>query len=103
MPKIIFPQKASAEVYRLVFDFSSYLEFGELLTTTTLGIIVHSGVDAAIDLALTGVVTQTGTQGRYLVTGGVDGVTYLVTCRGQTDNGAFINLFGYLSIVPEGS
>lgn len=74
-----FPTKDPSELFPLTFDFSDALS-GEAINSATVAIEVYSGTDATPANVLSGAATVSGDRVRQNVTGGVDGVEYLIRC-----------------------
>jgi len=89
MSLVVTPSKATGEKIPVVFDFASKLAVGETLSTLpapTVAISVWSGVDASPTSVLSGSATVSGTKVSQVVTGGVAGCIYKITCTPVTSS-----------------
>jgi hypothetical protein len=86
--------------YSAVFSFAQDLVAGETITIAGSTATVYSGEDAAPSTILSGAPVAAGKQVTQLITGGVLGVTYSITCTGTTSLGQVLTRMGYLVVVP---
>jgi hypothetical protein len=101
--RLVFPAKAPSEILTLTFPFLSRLAVGETISSATVSATVYSGTDASPSAILSGGTTISGSEVKQKVTGGVLGVTYLLTCSAVTSTGQNLALSGFLSIAPAAS
>ena len=99
MSRVVFGGKLLGETKSLVFDFLSSLALGETLSTASVAAIVYSGTDASPSSLISGSATISGSQVTQKITGGVLGVTYLLTCTVTTSAGQTLLLSGFTTIV----
>lgn len=100
MAHMILESKLTGETLLEPFDFAARLAVGETLSAASTTPTVHSGTDTTPG----GVVvssTISGTKVSVKVTGGVLGVTYLLTCQASTSLGQILQLTAFLVIVPK--
>lgn len=83
-PKYSFSTKATAEVEYFFWDFSRLLVGGETISTATITVTVVSGSDASPSAIKSGSTTHTNGVVKQLITGGVNGVFYLLSCAVTT-------------------
>jgi hypothetical protein len=101
MPKVVLPTKESGELIILTFDFSSYLQGGEVLTTTTVVSNLYSGVDSDPGAVTRGYTpTITGNVVTCGCGGGVSGAIYQISCTAYSGSTGIHDLSGYLAVVP---
>ena len=84
MSLITTPAKPVGEKTPIGFDFASKLLVGEVLVSATCSISVWSGIDTAPSSVLSGTPTVSGTKAYQIVTGGIAGCIYKITCTGTT-------------------
>lgn len=99
MPKVTFPQKNPADTLPLVFDFSSYLPTSVTVSSAVTSATVYSGTDASPTALISGSPTVSSPTVTQNTIGGVEGVTYIVSCSATLSNAAIITLQGYLSVL----
>lgn len=92
--------KSATETLGLEFDFEGMLAVGETLLSSVCDAVVWSGEDSTPSTILYGSPTTTDSSARQLVTGGVEGVTYLVTCTAATSESQVLQLSAYLPVCP---
>ena len=95
--RVAFAPKPVAEKFDAVFDFSVDLPTGETITASTVATL-YSGTTGATVPTL-GSATISGGQATVLVSGGVAGNTYLLTCTGVTSGGQTLVRTGYLVVI----
>jgi hypothetical protein len=95
----IFPTKLNSASIILSFDMISMLEVGETISGATVDAAVASGIDASPSAVISGSATITGQIVTQLVTGGVIGVTYILSCVITTSLGATKIMRGYLAVI----
>lgn len=100
MGQAIFPAKTSSEIHLLSFDFSNDLPAGVTISTQIVSAAVYSGVDATPSAIISGAATDTAQVVTQLLTGGVSGTTYLLTCSITTSDSQTHVKQGFLSIIP---
>ncbi len=100
MNRAIFPGKPANETLRISFDFSSSIAVGETVSSASANATVYSGDE---DATLTcGTDTTSGGEVSLNISGGTEGVTFLVTCVATTSAGQVLLQSGYVTIVPAG-
>ena len=100
MGQAIFPAKLSTETHLLTFDFSNDLPAGVTISTQVVTAAVYSGVDASPSSIISGSASDSSQTVTQLVTGGVSGTTYLLTCAITTSDSQAHAKQGFLSILP---
>lgn len=99
MSRVVFGGKSLGETKNCVFDFLSLIALGETLSTASVAAVVYSGTDASPSSLISGSATISGSQVTQKITGGVLGVTYLLTCTVTTSAGQTLLLSGFTTIV----
>ena len=99
MPKIVLPQKSSTETSNVAFDFSSFLRSTDTISSAVCTCTVFSGTDASPSSVISGSASISGFVVSQLITGGVSGVTYNLTCTATCSTGVISVLQGFLSIL----
>lgn len=99
MSRVVFGGKSLGETKSLVFDFLSLIALGETLSTASVAAVVYSGTDASPSSLISGSAAISGSQVTQKITGGVLGVTYLLTCTVTTSAGQTLLLSGFTTIV----
>lgn len=102
MTLIVLPSKAVGETLPVTFNFLDLLEFGEVITGTSLLATVFSGTDAAPGDILSGIPTKTASEVTQVVTGGVSGVIYQLTCTVITSNSNVLTKEARLAVITAG-
>lgn len=88
----IFESKLVDETISLTFNFGSRLSAGETISAGGCAVEVFSGVDANPSALLSGAATLDGEDIIQQITGGLEGVVYLISCQADTsDNNVLIN------------
>lgn len=77
---VITPAKQSDGKIPIKFPFADQLQFGETISGQTVTCVVFSGTDDLPSNVLFGSPTLSGTTVTQIVTGGVVGVIYDLTC-----------------------
>jgi hypothetical protein len=86
------------------WDFSSYLNPGEVITgLPVITVMTYSGADASPQAILSGAPQVFGMTVRQLVTAGIAGVTYAITCKVVTNLGQTLEIVGLLAVTSETS
>lgn len=85
MDTIIFSDKGTTETLPLTVNFADRLQYGEVITSAGVSVVVTSGIDPSPSSMLSGATTYTGTTISQTITGGVAGVTYTLVylCTGS--------------------
>jgi hypothetical protein len=84
------------------FDFTSVLGVGETISTQVVTAAVYSGNDSSPSAIISGAASvQNITQVIQLLTAGVLGVIYALTCRITTSLGQTLEQIAYLAISPD--
>lgn len=97
-----FDAKTSTVDSRAVFDFTSELGTGESIYSAATTATVYSGTDASPGTLVSGTTSVSGTQVTQALTGGVIGVTYMLTCVAATSAGHSIVQNGLLQVKAMG-
>lgn len=100
MGQAIFPAKLSTETHLLTFDFSNDLPAGVTISTQVVTAAAYSGADASPSSVISGSASDSSQTVTQLVTGGVSGTTYLLTCTITTSDSQTHAKQGFLSILP---
>ena len=100
MSRVILPIKYSNEVKSTAFDLISQLAVGESLSSATVTCTVFSGIDSSPSALISGSATVSGAIATQVITGGVTGVTYNLTCTAVTSAAQTLALQAYLTIAP---
>lgn len=101
MSRVIFPPLPAGEIRQEGFNFLSLLAAGETISSATIAVEVHSGVDASPSDLLSGSDTTVDSvvYQKFTGVGGVLGVVYNVTCTAITSLGQTLQLSAYLAVV----
>ena len=87
MDTVIFQQKATTETIPISVTFADRLQYGEIITSASVSVVVLSGIDPNPSAMLSGATSYTNTVLTQVITGGVAGVIYalvfLVTGSGS--------------------
>lgn len=95
-----FSDKNAAETEVFTFDFSSLLADGETISgTPTVAATVASGTDPNASAIVSGAAQVSGAEVTQLITAGVSGVTYTLTCTANTSLGQVLVLAGDVAVV----
>ena len=94
--RVVLGTKYPSEVLGLVFDFAGRLLVGQTLISSSATAAVYSGTDASPPALTT---SLSGTKVTVGFTGGVSGVTDIITCVASTAGQTF-NMEGYLVVIP---
>lgn len=97
--KTVFPVKRSGEVMSLEFDFTSQLATGETISTAVIDASVYTGGEVVPSL-VAATPTISGSVVTSLVSGGLLGTIYGVTCQITTSLGQTLQQWGDLAIAP---
>ena len=93
-----FPLKQADATVPLTFDFTSELPSGVTVSAATTTCTVWSGTDASPQSVVDGAASISGTVVTQVVTGGVNGVIYLLECKATGSDGNIYPLQGYLAV-----
>lgn len=99
----LFPSKLQSSDFTAVFNFISdldpldFLAAGIVLPLVTA--TVYSGTDLSPNSIISGLPALTASDITQRITGGVQGVVYLLTCTTETDNGLILVRRGKLAVV----
>ena len=85
------------------FDFASLLANGETLTGAVTTCVVYSGTDPNPAALIDGAASYSGSVVSQLITGGLAGVVYNLTCRATTSFSQILELVGRLAVILETS
>lgn len=92
------PAKTPSEAKLVTFDFATEAAAGVALSTPSVAKAVISGTDpAAIGLTI-GAVIATGLQAQALVSGGIAGVVYKLTCTVNAANSEVHQIIAQLAV-----
>lgn len=100
MSKLVLRSKPSNETRSEVFDFTSRLAIGETISTASVTATVYSGTDASPSAVVSGSASISGSQVTQMLTGGVEGNVYLLSCVAITSASQQLRLDGFLAVVP---
>ena len=103
MSRITLEGKLSSETRTESFDFTSRLAASETISTASVAATVYSGTDASPSSIISGAASISGAQVTQKLTGGVEGVTYSLTCTANTSTSQVLKLQAFLTIVPLGA
>jgi hypothetical protein len=78
--------KYEGETKAVSFDFTSMLAIGETLTSQVVTAAVFQGEDSAPEDLIDGSATASGAVVSQMITGGVVGVVYVLSCAVETSN-----------------
>ncbi len=81
------PAKTPTEEKLVTFDFTIEAVAGSILSSPTVAKSVISGIDLGAAALTVSSVSVIGLQAQALVSSGLDGVTYQLTCTVNADNG----------------
>ena len=96
--RIIFSSKHAADTTRLPFNFLSQIPRNEYLVSATVTIRVYMGNDPGGSLVAVGPPTIARAVATQMLTGGIAGCIYRLTCRGTTQVGRQTFLSAYLVV-----
>jgi len=99
MQKILLSPKDSSEVINQIFDFSSLVANGVTIISAATTSVVYRGVDPSPSSMIYFLNTISGYQVTQRISGGLDGVTYLITCQATLSDSSLVSLFGYLAVI----
>ena len=102
MSRIVLGSKPANETRKETFNFAAQLAIGETISTATVTSAVYSGTDAAPSAVISGAATISGVTVVQLLTGGIEGNVYLLTCSVSTSAGQVLKQTGFLVIIPAG-
>lgn len=80
----VISTKRAVDTQQLVFDFISQMGVTETLVSAVNTISIYSGDDPGGSLAFIGSASTSGTRATQIISGGVSGCIYQITCRGLT-------------------
>ena len=92
------PAKTPTEEKLVTFDFTIEAVVGSVLSGPTVAKSVISGNDPAAVGLTVGSASVSGLQAQALVSGGLDGVTYQLTCTVDADNGEVHQILASLAV-----
>ncbi len=98
MSRIALPQKDPNSTINVVFDFISSLGSSETISTSVCTCSVYNGIDLNPSSVI-GATSSSGTQVTQTLLGGVNGVTYTLTCTITTSLSQTLTLSGYLAVL----
>lgn len=92
------PAKTPTEEKLITFDFTIEAVAGSVLSSPTVGKSVLTGTDPGAAALTVGPASVDGLQAQALVSGGLDGVTYQLTCTVDADNGEVHQILASLAV-----
>lgn len=95
----VFPPKQDSATIPLVFDFLSQLESTETISSHVCDCVVEVGTDANPENVLSGSTSVEGKQVTQLITGGVVGAIYRVSCDIVTSLGQHLTMYGRVAVL----
>jgi hypothetical protein len=98
MNRLILEPKSLTEVRFEKFDFTSLLDAGESVTSSTVTATVYSGVDASPSSMISGSASVSNNVVTQKIQGGVVGVTYGLVCTANTNLGQTLVQAAYLVV-----
>lgn len=98
MSMITLPDKPVGETSLASFDFISQLAAGETLTGAVVTASVFSGVDGTPENIISGAEILEGTIVSQMITGGVAGVVYWLSCSVSTSTGQNLIMQAFLAV-----
>lgn len=78
--RTVFDGKILGTNFRALFNFASNLAAGETISSASTTATVYSGTDASPSSIISGAASISGATVTQVITGGVAGVIYLLTC-----------------------
>jgi len=96
-----FSNKRTGETITLSWEFVNDLVSGETITDATLTATVESGTDPNPENIVSGTPTVSGSVVAHDVTGGVEGVKYLLLMSIDTSTGQTLELPAFLTVTDE--
>ena len=100
MSRIVQPPKFQSSSVLYSWDFTSLLQFSEIIGSAFIDVSVYSGTDPIPYIILSGLPSISGNVVSQLITGGVEGVIYNVDCSAVTSLGQTLIISSYISIIP---
>lgn len=98
--RVILPRKSISEDLEVLFGFQDQMPFGTTISGTDITVIVASGVDPNPTAILDGSPSLVDTYFiKQNLTGGVGGVTYLLTCSVAVSGGLLLSRQAYLAVL----
>ena len=92
------PAKTPTEEKLITFDFTIEAVAGSVLTNPSVAKSVITGTDPGAAGLTVGGASVSGLQAQALVSGGLDGVTYQLTCTVDADNGEVHQILASLAV-----
>jgi hypothetical protein len=99
---LVLPSKPVGETVPVTFNFLDLLAFGESITGATVAATVFSGTDSTPDDILSGLPVKSQVDVVQIVTGGVAGVIYEITCAVTTSDSNVLVKSGRLAVITAG-
>lgn len=90
--------KQPAETQLVQFDYTSFLNLAETISTQVVTCAVWSGVDASPSSMISGAATNASGVVSQLITGGIVGVFYILTCTVTTSLGQILTATAFLVV-----
>lgn len=101
MLQTVLPTKPLGETAAAAFDFGAQLPLGQTILSADVEVAVYAGEDPVPSDMLSGSPAISGGVVTQLLTAGVLGVTYVVTCLATFSGGQILTMFGYLVVAPQ--
>ena len=92
------PAKTPTEAKLCTFDFTTEAASGSVLSGPTVAKAVISGADPGAASLTIGAAIVTGMQAQALVSGGLTGVVYQLTCTVTADNGEVHQILARMAV-----
>ena len=99
MTNASFPIKAVGASRIFTFNFQDQLAVGETISSASVAATVYSGTDASPSSLISGADSISGAEVSQVITGGVAGVTYVLTCTAVTSTSHTIVSSGPLVVM----
>lgn len=96
-----FETKLADETITISFEFTNRLATGESITAGACVAEVFSGTDASPSSIISGAATLSGAIVSQVITGGLAGVVYLISCEVDTDDSNVLINQGRIAVVAE--
>ncbi len=94
----IFDVKNPAVDFQATFDFSLGLTVGETISSASTAATCYSGSDATPQAIISGAAVPSGKVVGQVITGGLEGNAYLVTCTATTSLGHHLDASAFLVV-----
>ena len=101
MTQVVLPLKPQSETSKVTFDFISKLAIGETISTATTTAAVWSGADSVPSSLISGAASISGTKVSQMLTGGVAGTVYKLSCTITTSSGQTLTIWGIVPVLVD--